>query len=109
MSYIYNITFVCSPDKESEMLSYIRGELLENLFNAESPARSPELRKVIEAGGEVPGEDHGVSLALSAEFESEELAHLWNDHILLPSLGDFHKKMGQQALFFVTLLEQLAV
>ena len=105
--YSYNVTFVMEPSREKELLDYINGELRDKLFNAESPAMSPHLKKVVEAGGEKPGPDHGLSLALSADFETEEKAHLWNDHVLVPALGDFHLKFGQHALFFVTLLENL--
>lgn len=105
--YTYNITFVVAQEKEEELLNYIRHDLLEKLFNSESPARNPELKKVIEAGGEKPGPDHGLSIALSATFENEETAHLWNDHILLPALGPWHEKFGAHALFFVTFLENL--
>lgn len=107
--FTYNITFVISPERESDLLDYIRKELLSVLFNPESPASNPELKKLIEAGGEKPGPDHGLSIALSASFQSEETAHLWNDHILLPALGNFHLKFGQHALFFVTLLENLNI
>ena len=109
MTYTYNITFVVSPDKEKELLDYIRTQLLYKLFNSESPAAEPQLKKVTEAGGEKPGPDHGLSIALSALLPSEEEAILWNDHILLPALGDFHIKFGNQALFFVTLLENLPI
>lgn len=105
--FTYNVTFVVSPENEDNLLDYIRKELLQKLFNPESPARNPELKKVVEAGGEKPGPDHGLSIALAATFESEETAHLWNDHILLPALGDYHVKFSQNALFFVTMLENL--
>ena len=105
--YAYNITFVVDPSKENEIIRYINDDLRPKLFGPESPASNPELKKVVEAGGEKPGPDHGLSLALSASFETEESAHLWNDHILLPVLGDFHLKFGQHALFFITLLEIL--
>ena len=107
--YTYNITFVVSPEREKELLDYIRETLLFRLFNAESPARNPELKKVIEAGGEKTGPEHGLSIALAATFPSEETAHLWNDHILIPALGDFPLKFGQETLFFVTLLENLSI
>ncbi|MCH5233880.1 MAG: DUF4286 family protein [Muribaculaceae bacterium] len=105
--FSYNVTFVVEPSKESELLDYINNELRPKLFNEESPARNPQLKKVVEAGGEKPDADHGLSIALSADFQSEEEAHLWNDHILIPALGDFHSHFGQYALFFVTLLEIL--
>lgn len=107
--YTYNITFVVDPAKEQQLLDYIRKDLIPLLFNPESPARNPELRKIIEAGGEKPGSDHGLSIALAADFSSEETAHLWNDHILLPSLEGFHLRFGNHAVFFVTLLENLIV
>lgn len=107
--FTYNITFVVSPAKERELTDYILHQLIPGLFNPASPAMEPELRKVVETGGEKPGPDHGVSIALAATFESEEKAHLWNDHILIPALEDFHLKIGDQALFFVTLLENLLI
>ena len=107
--YTYNITFVTDPHKEVELLEYVRKDLLPVLFNPESPARNPEIKKVVEAGGEKPGPDHGLSIALSATFETEETAHLWNDHILLPALGDFPVKFGNSSLFFVTLLENIPI
>ena len=107
--YTYNITFVVEPGKEQELLKYLREELIPAVFNSETPARNPELRKVVEAGGEKPDADHGLSIALAATFATEETAHLWNDHVLLPALGDFHLKFGAHALFFVTLLENLTV
>ena len=107
--YTYNVTFVVAPDDEKELLEYIRATLLPILFNEESPAKNPALKKVVEAGGEKPGPDHGLSIALSGDFESEETAHLWNDHILIPALGGFHRRFGQHSVFFVTLLENLDV
>ena len=107
--YTYNITFIVSPQREDQLLDYIRQELIGALFNPESPARNPELKKVVEAGGEKPGPEHGLSIALSATFPSEETAQLWNDHILVPALGDFHLNFGQDALFFITLLENLNI
>lgn len=107
--YTYNITFIIETTQEKDLLSYLRKELTGRLFNAESPARNPQLKKIIEAGGERPGPEHGLSIALSADFETEEKAHLWHDHIFLPALGDFTPKFGNNALFFVTLLEILAI
>ena len=105
--FAYNITFVVDAHKEKELLHYINDELRPKLFNNESPAQTPELKKVIETAGEKPGPDHALSIALSAVFETEEKAHLWNDHFLIPALGDFHKYFGEHALFFVTLLQIL--
>ena len=105
--FTYNITFVVEAAREEELLRYIREELLTKLFNPESPARNAELKKVVEAGGEKPGPEHGLSVALAATFPTEETAHLWNDHILIPALGDFHEEFGENSLFFVTLLENL--
>ena len=107
MNYIYNITFVTSPAEEQRLLSWIRTIALPALFNEESPARNAALRKVVEAGGEKPGEDHGVSIALHAEFKNEKDAKQWHDLVLVPALGGLHAEFGQEALFFVTLLEQL--
>ena len=107
--YIYNITFVTSPDKEIELLNYLRNRIIPTVVVSKYPANNPELRKVIETGGEKPSPEHGVSIAFSAAFPTEEVAHLWHDEILMPALADFHLKFGEQGLFFVTLLENLSL
>ena len=106
-SFTYNITFVVSPEREAELMAFIRGEIIPAIFNPESPARNPEMKKVVEIAGEKPDHDHGLSIALSAVLPSENVAHQWNREILIPSLGSFHEKFGQHALFFVTLLQNL--
>ena len=107
--YIYNTTFVVAPELETELLEYLRNNLIPILFGDNSRAMNPELRKVVEAGGEKPGPEHGVSIALGASFFSEESAYFWHDKILMPALEGFHEKFGDQALFFITLLENLSV
>ncbi|MCH5235933.1 MAG: DUF4286 family protein [Muribaculaceae bacterium] len=107
--YTYNITFVVAPEKEPELLAYLREELILKIFNKDSGATKPELKKVVETGGEKPGPEHGLSIALAANLPSEEAAHHWNDHTLLPELNNFHLKFKDQALFFVTLLENLYI
>lgn len=105
--FTYNITFVVAPEFESRILDYLRNHLIPKLFNPESPAKNPELKRVVEAGGEKPDEDHALSFALSAVFENLEAAHLWNDDILLPALVDFQLKFDNNAFFFITLMEIL--
>lgn len=107
--FIYNITFVVDPDQETHLLEYFRKYLIPKLFSNESPAKNPELKKVMETGGERLGKEHGLSIALSASFETEELAHLWNDHLFIPALSDFPVQFGSHSLFFVTLLESLTI
>ncbi|MDE6443235.1 MAG: DUF4286 family protein [Muribaculaceae bacterium] len=102
--YIYNVTFVMMPDREEEFLNWMRGSALAMLFNQESTARNPRLQTVVEAGGEKPSADHGLSIALQGEFDTEESAHEWNDNTLPPVLGEFTSKFGPHAAFFTTLL-----
>lgn len=114
--YTCNVTFVTSQDREAELLSYLRGELLGKVSSQEletekmekmSPGYDPQLKKVVEAGGERLSPNDGQSIAFSLNFPSEETAHLWYDHTLMPALSDFSEKFGDQALYFVTLLENL--
>ena len=107
MAYIFNTTFIISPAEEENFLSEMRSAYLPQLFNAESPARNAALRKVVEAGGERPDPQHGLSMALHAEFETSDDAHRWNDIFLLPVLGEFQKKFGPDCAFFTTLLEDV--
>ena len=109
MQFTYNITFVVAPESERELIDYIKSELMPVIFNPDTDALNPELKKIIEAGGEKPGPEYGISIALAASFNSEERAHLWNDHVLLPSLESFHEKFGERALFFITLLQNLRI
>ena len=109
MGFIYNITFVIAPDSEGLFVEWVRNKLLADLFNPESPATNPAVCKVIEAGGEQPGEDHGVSIAVSAEFDFEDDARRWHDIFLAPALGRFTSTFGPDAAYFVTLLKSLAL
>lgn len=104
---VYNITFVIEPQREEEFLTWMRSEAIARLFNQDSPASNPRLQTVIEAGGQKPDPDHGLSIALQAEFDSADHAHTWNDMTLPPVLGDFTAKFGPHALFFATLLDIL--
>ena len=107
MSVIINITFLINPLNEEKILSWVRASMLPMLFNPESPARNCALRKVIEVGGEVPSPEHGLSIALQAEFENQEEVRKWNSTFLESALGDYHLNFGPESLFFVTLLENL--
>lgn len=102
---IYNITFVILPSSREKFLDWMRGKAIPALFNAHSAASNPRLQTVAEAGGEKPGEDHGLSIALQAEFPDVEMAHEWHDTVLPAVLGDFTTGFGPHALFFTTLLE----
>ena len=107
LGYSYNITFVVSPSSEGLFLDWARSNLLTMLFNSESPARNAALRKIIEAGGKKPDDDHGVSIALHSEFDTEKNAREWHDAFLAPALGKFTATFGPDAVFFVTLLENI--
>lgn len=105
--FTYNVTFVVSPEKEGELINYLGEEIIPVFLNTEFPPNNIELKKLVEVGGEKPGSDNGLSIAMAATFETEESAHHWNDNILIPALSDFSHKFGKHALFFVTLLENL--
>lgn len=105
MAVVYNITFVISPDRESDFIGWLRSEAVPILFASDAGAVNPRLHTVIEVGGEKPGPEHGLSMALQAEFDSEESAGRWNDEVLPSVLRDFHSSFGPHALFFTTLLQ----
>ncbi|MDE5675478.1 MAG: DUF4286 family protein [Muribaculaceae bacterium] len=105
--YSYNITFVTAPDAGERFIEWLRASALPVLMNPEYGACNPRLQTVVEAGGEKPGPDHGLSMALCLEFSSEEKAHVWHDALLPGVLGDFNRKFGPHAAFFVTLLNTL--
>ena len=107
--FTYNITFVTAPHREQELTDYLRKNLIPALFNSSSPALNPELKKVVEIGGESPDSEHGLSIALSASFVSLDEANSWYDNTLEPALHDLHLKFGPYALFFITLLENLEI
>ena len=107
--FTYNITFVVSPEKENELIEYIRREFIPRVFGENLCARDPQLRKLIEIGREAPDSEHGLSIALAATFPTEESAHQWYDHTLLPALTGFLQKFGQHALYFTTLLQDLSL
>ena len=109
MNFTYNITFIVAPEMERRLLDYLHLELCPVVLKPEYHGMKPELKKIIEVGGDTSDPEYGLSLALSVTFESKERANLWNDNILLPALGSFQEKFGQDALFFITLLQNLPI
>ena len=105
LGVVSNITFVMLPDQRDRFLEWMRGKALAALFNPQTAAKSPRLQQVAEVGGEAPGPEHGLSIALQAEFKSAEEAHQWSDSVLAPVLGEYTREFGPHALFFTTLLE----
>lgn len=105
MDYVYNITFVMLPNEGERFLTWMRSEAVPRLFGESSKALEPRVQTVIEAGGEKPAADHGLSIALQAMFSSKEEAYEWHDSSLPAVLGEFTSKFGPNALFFTTLLE----
>lgn len=107
--YVYNITFVLEHERRGVFLDWIRESALPRLFGDGSQARDPRLLSVAETGGEKHGPEHGLSIALQAEFDSEEKAHDWHDNILPAVLADFHRKFGPHAAYFATLLSVISI
>lgn len=101
--YTYNITFVMSPHVEEDFKSWLKSEAISaNLTLLTSRSR---LQKVVEIGGEKPGSDHGLSIALQIDFQSKEEADKWNTAALPTLLRQFMEKFGPSTAYFTTLLE----
>lgn len=105
MVFTVNVTFVMAHEQQGRFLKWMKEECLPLLFGDGSTGHAPRLQTVVEAGGEKPGPEHGLSIALQADFRSEEAAHDWNNSNLPEALKAFHANFGPHALFFVTLLE----
>lgn len=105
MKYACNITFVLAHDKKSVFLNWMRSKAIPNLCGAGSPAHDPRMEEVIEAGGEKPGPDHGLSISLHCTFDSLQEARAWHDSRLPSQLEAFRTLCGQHSLFFITMLE----
>lgn len=71
-------------------------------------ATGSRLQKVVEIGGEKPSADHGLSIALQADFPSKGDACRWEEATLPQLLGKFMAKFGPEAAYFTTLLESVA-
>lgn len=102
-----NITFVVNRHEEDELVRYLRSELLPTLVG-EDRQLQPQLKKVIESGGEPLSEEHGCSLALSLEFPAESAAKDWFEHKFLSEAGFFYKRFPE-GVFFMTLLQNIDI
>ena len=107
MQYTYNITFIVSPAKESEFIEFLSEEFIPTVCRPESKAMNPEMKKVVESGGEKVDTEHGVSIAFSVSFPDEEQARKWYDYTLGDALMYVNEKFGEEALFFITMLRNL--
>lgn len=103
--YLYNITFVMAREQGHRFIDWISTHAVPALFGEGSAAVSYRMQEVVESGGEKPGPEHGLSMALQAEFNSEEDAHDWNDRLLPAVLGEYHRQFGPHVAFFTTLMK----
>lgn len=105
MAFIHNITFVVDPARESDVIDWLRKSALPALFGEEGPARCPRILRLVEAGGVKPSPEHGLSVALQAEFPSLEAVGDWCGGALPSVLSKFSAAFGLHAAFFTTTLE----
>ena len=103
--HTYNVTFVMSPQVETTFLAWLHGEQALSNLRSDSTVAALRLQKVVEVSGKIPGPDHGLSIALQADFESKEAADKWGEDALPTLLGEFMAKFGPSAAYFTTLLE----
>lgn len=106
MGYIYNITFILSPSEEGRFVEWYRSEAHPGLSVPDVAPEGLSLHTVVEIGGEKPGPDHGLSVALQARFPNLDEAHKWNDTALPRVLEKFMKMFGPHAAFFTTVLRE---
>lgn len=107
MSYFYNITFITAKERKDNLIEYLKTVFIDKICNDNSPAKNPDMRIVIETGGEAVPEDHGVSIAVGILIEKSEDVYRWQSEILSPALSEFSLKFGEEAVFFTTLMENL--
>lgn len=88
-------------------MEYLKTDLLPAICGPETKTHNPELKKVMEAGGEKPSPDQGISIALSLSFTTEKEARAWHDRVLAVSLSDFQERFSLNALYFITFLKTL--
>lgn len=106
MNYAYNITFVILPQKEEAFFDWLKKSALTLMFPPGcGVAQVPEIRKVVEAGGQAPAPEDGLSIAVQAGFDSKTDAHRWHDCHLPAALRDFNCTFAPECAFFTTLLD----
>ena len=104
--FTYNITFVMSPNAEEDFKEWLNGASAGTLSS--SSICGSRLQKVVEIGGEKPGPDHGLSVALQVDLQCKEEADKWASETLPALLNGFMAKFGPSAAYFTTLLETTA-
>lgn len=101
--FTLNITFVMSPQVETQFRDWLTSRFSSlSTLNSLLHAR---LQKVVEVGGEVPGPEHGLSMALQVDFPDKSSADSWADSSLPEILGSYMSQFGPAAAYFTTLLE----
>lgn len=101
--FTLNITFVMPPQVETQFREWLTSRF-SPLCSINSPL-SARLQKVVEIGGEAPGPEHGLSIALQVDFPDKPSADAWSDSRLPEILGSFMAQFGPGAAYFTTLLE----
>lgn len=93
-----------SPHAESQFIDWLSKTVRPILENH----LTTKLQKVVEIGGETPGPDHGLSIALQIDFPGKSIADNWADDNLPTILNSFMRQFGPNAAFFTTLLESFS-
>lgn len=93
-----------SPNVETQFKDWLNASL--SSLNASLPTR---MQKVVEIGGEIPGPDHGLSIALQVDFPDKDAADNWEDSNLHNIAGAFMAQFGPSAAYFTTLLEAVTL
>ncbi len=99
MSYLYNITFVCSEADAPAALDFLRSSAIPAL--AAGAASEPRLRRVHTNANEA------ISFALELRLPDFRSIRPWREQTMRPALEAMAATWGDRLMYFDTLLEEL--
>lgn len=99
-----------SPSVETQFKAWLKATASPVIADNRQPSTenvkpTTRIQKVVEIGGETPGSDHGLSIALQIDFPDKATADNWTADNLPAILGSFMGQFGPNAAFLTTLLE----
>lgn len=105
--FIFNITYVCNPADEQELLNALQAEIIPMLLLSER-ASNPRIAKICAPAASVEmNADEGVSYSVQVELDDLNQMNAWLDDGFGPSTQMMFGRFGERVLYFTTILENI--
>lgn len=99
---IHNATFMVLPDKEGELILWLKGEIASMSL---ADGRAPRVSAMREAGGISHRQAEAASVAFQVEFDDIDRARTWGKEEFAALADAFSARFGADSMVFTSIFE----